>query len=449
VAASACLAVLSQVSPGALGFVSTGAPQARDGFGLVRSNTRQPPMKPRPLLPSGPSIFDVHGTATPPSFPSHQLRVGYGALDPQGAVAGSQASWTSRIRGWIHPPTPANEVLVWRAAAGMMLASALVFRKAIDCRLAALWSHLMTGSSVAARVFRTDSYEWCLAVAAFVVWIHGFMYADVAVDRAARRNRVHPWRKYRLQDRFEADRKRRTFLATTSGASQRSTNPNASGEEVQPDIRTKQSAWNGQAWLFELWVYVLPLLTWDLLAPRRHRRLAPFGAPTTLGILGGVTFGLVLYDFLFFCGHYVMHKVPWIYRTVHAKHHKVQEVRAGEIVRLSLVEEVLEVGFSIVALNLLGVHPLARSIYNCVITFLLTELHCGFDFPWSPQNVVPFGLATGSRRHHYHHRFGRHYYQKFFFTFDRLFGFYQKDDGTLHGDSVKATPYIPPSWQGV
>jgi sterol desaturase/sphingolipid hydroxylase (fatty acid hydroxylase superfamily) len=350
----------------------------------------------------------------------------------------------SRIRRWIQQQHSTNEVLVWRAAAGLMLASAIVFRTTIDLRLAALWSHLMTGSSVSARVFRTDSYEWCLAVLAFVVWIHGFMGADLAVDRAARQNRDHPWRKYRLQDRFEADKKRRSFIDTANDSSGSTV---GSMEEFQPDIRTTQSAWNGQAWMFELWVYVLPLLTWDLLAPRRHRRLAPFGAPTTLGILGGVTFGLVFYDFLFFCGHLLMHRVPWIYRTVHAKHHKVQEVRAGEIVRLSLVEEVLEVGFSIVALNLLGVHPLARSIYNCVITFLLTELHCGFDFPWSPQNVVPFGLATGSRRHHYHHRFGRHYYQKFFFTLDRLFGSYQKDDGTLHGDSVKATPYIPPSWQ--
>jgi hypothetical protein len=60
-----------------------------------------------------------------------------------------------------------------------------------------------------------------------------------------------------------------------------------------------------------------------------------------------------------------------------------------------------------------------------------------FDLPWTPQNVIPFGLATGSRRHHYHHRYGRHYYQKFFCHVDRLFGFVQKDDGSILGDSVK------------
>jgi sterol desaturase/sphingolipid hydroxylase (fatty acid hydroxylase superfamily) len=355
-----------------------------------------------------------------------------------GPLATIRAAAARRLRS-------VDEVALWRAAAGTALSLALLFRRSLDRRLAALWSHLMAGGSWPARAFRTDSFEWCLAVAAFAAWIHGFWLADRAVDGAARRGRVHPWRRHRLQDRFEADVDRRRGLERRrDGGGQ----DDGGGSLHEPaEVRTKQSPWNRGGWTFELWVYVLPLLTWDVLAPRRHRRLAPFGAPTTVGILGGVAAGLLLYDFLFFCGHVVMHRVPWIYRTVHAKHHKIQEVRAGDIVRLSLVEEVLEVGFSIVALNLLSVHPLARSLYNVVITFLLTELHSGFDFPWSPQNVVPFGIATGSRRHHYHHRNGRHYYQKFFFTLDRAFGFYQRDDGTAHGDSVKPNPYVPPAWR--
>jgi len=339
-----------------------------------------------------------------------------------------------------------DEVSRWRAGAAVFLSSAIIFRKVIDVKLAVLWDHLMTSSSLAGRIFRSDSYEWGLAVTAFVVWIHGFWYADRVVRMAAEEGRVHPWRKYRLQDRFEADKHRRILETKRSDSNAIGSATDELFEEDQPPLSTKQSEWNWQGWAFELWVYVLPLLAWDILAPRRHRRLAPFAAPTTLQILGGVTSGLLVYDFFFFFGHFLMHKIPFLYRAVHAKHHKVQEVRAGEIVRLSLAEEVLEVGFSIIALNLLSVHPFARSIYNIIITFLLTELHCGFDFPWTPQNVIPFGLVTGSRRHHYHHRLGRHYYQKFFFTLDRLFGFYQKDDGSLNGDSVKPDPYVPKSW---
>lgn len=81
----------------------------------------------------------------------------------------------------------------------------------------------------------------------------------------------------------------------------------------------------------------------------------------TLQMLGGIAGGLLLYDAMFFCGHFLMHEVP-LFHKVHAKHHKTQEVRAAEIVRLSIPEEVLEVGFSTVALNLLSVHPMARFI---------------------------------------------------------------------------------------
>jgi sterol desaturase/sphingolipid hydroxylase (fatty acid hydroxylase superfamily) len=349
----------------------------------------------------------------------------------------------SGIQNWTHRPRN-EEVLQWRALAFSFFSSLFLFHRAIDVKLASLWAYLTTSSSLIPRIFRTDSYEWVLAVTAFFFYIHFFWYADVSVRKASEQGKIHPWRKYRLQDRFEADKHRRSVERKL-----RRNGETPFQNEVVTDYSevTKQTGWNWKAWTCEVWVYVVPLLTWDILSPRRHRRLAAFGAPTTIQVLRDITCGLLLYDILFFTGHILMHKIPLIYRTIHAKHHQEPEVRAGDVVRLSMVEEVLEVGFSIIALNALGAHPISRSIYNLIITFLLTELHCGFDFPWTPQNVVPFGLATGSRRHHFHHRNGKHYYQKFFFHVDRLFGYFQKDDGSLHGDSVKPNPHIPPAWQ--
>jgi len=328
-----------------------------------------------------------------------------------------------------------SEVTRWRAAAVALFSTIFLNRAILDVKLAQLWTYLTTSSALFPRIFRTDSYEWCLAVTAFAVYIHLFGYADRVVRKAAETGRNHPWRKYRLQDRYQADKFRRRL-------------ERGDGDVAIKDMPpVQQSKWNWEAWIFEFWVYVLPLLIWDITAPRRHRRLAAFTAPTTMKILGDVVGGLLLYDILFFCGHWMMHKVPLLYKMVHKKHHKTEEVRACEQVRLSLAEEVYDVGCSIVALNWMGAHPMARTLYNLIIVFLLCELHCGFDFPWAPQNVVPFGVVTGSRRHHYHHRFGHHYYQKFFFTVDRLFGFFQKDDGSLKGDSVKKDPYIPTEWQ--
>jgi sterol desaturase/sphingolipid hydroxylase (fatty acid hydroxylase superfamily) len=319
-----------------------------------------------------------------------------------------------------------GEVTKWRIAAVTFLSTVVLSRGYWDVQLAKLWTYLLSSSALPARVFRTDSYEWCLAVAAFGIFIHAFGYAD----RLVANNPSHPWRKFRLQDRYEADKLRRK-----SGP-----------VDNMPSVQ--QSPWHWGAWLFEFWVYVTPLVIWDIVAPRRHRRIGGFAAPTTMGIMRDVSLGLLLYDFFFFFGHLAMHKIPFLYKHWHKKHHAVDEVRACDQVRLTLGEQVYDVGCSIVALNLLGVHPVARSLYNLVIVFLLCELHSGFDFPWTPQNVIPKGLMTGSRRHHYHHRFGHHYYQKFFFTVDRLFGFYQKDDGSLKGDTIRPDPYIPTEWKG-
>ena len=350
-------------------------------------------------------------------------------------------------RGLVQRLQNVNEATKWRTAVVAILTTIAANRAALDRHLVLLWTHLTThDTSLPARIFRTDSYEWCLAVLTFGVCIHGFGYADRVVRKAAERGEHHPWRKYRLQDRYQADQYRRRMLSL----------PTAAGNEVKPDVDTmvtknmppvQQSKWHWKAWVLEFWVYVAPLLVWDITSPRRHRRLAAFGAPTTGQILSHIVGGLILYDILFFVGHWSMHKIPLLYKHVHQKHHFTSEVRACDQVRLSLPEEVFDVGCSIVALNWMGAHPLARTFYNIIIVFLLCELHCGFDFPWSPQNVVPFGIVTGSRRHHYHHRFGRHYYQKFFFTVDRLFGFFQKNDGTLKGDSVKMDPYIPSAWK--
>jgi len=332
-----------------------------------------------------------------------------------------------------------DEVAKWRVAAATFVSSIFAFRSLYDKGLIDLWNFLQNGSSPFAVMFRCDHWEWMLAVACFFVYIHGFYAMDRAVIGASRNGRVHPWKKFRLQDRYEAQKFRREQLRRLDRGEHVDTNQ-------QPPVLTEQSQWNWQAWIFELPLYVLPLYIWDIMIPRRAAKLAMWGAPTALQVCRDVGLGLLLYDSLFFCGHLLMHKIPLVYRLVHRKHHINPECRAAEIVRLSAFEEVLEVGMSIVALNFLKAHPISRSIYNCIITFLLTELHCGFDLPWTPQNVIPFGLATGSRRHHYHHRNGKHYYQKFFCHVDRIFGLHQKDDGSLQGDSVKPWKDIPSSW---
>lgn len=307
------------------------------------------------------------------------------------------------LRGLMYKLTNLDDVGKWRIAAATFVSSIFTFAPLIDIQLIKLWSWLQNDTvSLLPRLFRHDHWEWAVAVWAFFFWIHGYWLVDRSIAKADAKGIVHRWKKYRLQDQFEAEKFRRMQLRRI----EKSENDNGSGmilEEMKPPV-TKQHKWHLGFWLFELPLYCLPLYVWDICIPRRAAKIAAWGPPNAFGICRDVTCALLLYDFGFFVCHYLMHKIPFFYKYVHAKHHTTTEVRASDIVRLSGVEEVVDVGISILALNYLKCHPVSRTLYNVIITFLLTELHSGYAFPWTPQFVVPFGFSTGSKGHHYHHR---------------------------------------------
>lgn len=186
---------------------------------------------------------------------------------------------------------------------------------------------------------------------------------------------------------------------------------------LQPELRRDLRAWRPTGEVVqEVAVYALPLLIHDMLRPRR---VIPAAPPSALGLAGEVVASLCMYDAYFFVGHAALHVVPAL-APYHAKHHYSRIVRARDVVRLSVLEEALDVGCSIAALNTVGAHPLSRAVFNVVIIYLLCELHCGYDFPWSLQNVVPFGVWQGSRRHTAHHVHGRAHFAKFLSVFDGI-----------------------------
>jgi len=319
-----------------------------------------------------------------------------------------------------------DEIGKWRMAAATFITAIVAFAPKIDLVLIKFWSWLQNDTTaLLPRLFRHDHWEWSVAVWAFFFWIHGFWLIDRSIAKADVKGVVHPWKKYRLQDQHEAEKFRRKHHRMMQA-----------GVNIEEKSPTQQSKWHLGFWTFELPLYCLPLYIWDVLKPRRAAKIVKWGAPTAFRVCKDVTSSLLLYDFGFFVCHFLMHKIPFLYKYVHAKHHINKEVRASDIVRLSLIEEVVDVVISILALNYLRAHPFSRTIYNIIITFLLVELHCGYAFPWTPQFVVPFGLATGSKGHHYHHRYGKHYYQKFFCHVDRLFGFVQKNEGSLKASCI-------------
>ena len=168
---------------------------------------------------------------------------------------------------------------------------------------------------------------------------------------------------------------------------------------------------SGHHLLSALAAYLAPLLLADALFPRRA---LPLAAPTVWRLAGEVLLALLAYDLLFFACHAALHHVRAL-RPLHARHHAqpLRTMRAAETLRLSLVDGALQVACSVAALNLTQAHPLSRAVFDVAITYWLSEIHSGYDFPWMAHNVVPGGLIGGSVAHERHHLENRY---SFLFT---------------------------------
>lgn len=312
-----------------------------------------------------------------------------------------------------------REIFLWRSVFLALAACCALNLPSLDRGVVALWEMVSQKAW-----FRHDMFEPVLSVASFFAWVHGWFLFDTLLSWGTNtknpisRGRLGQWLrqqrlKYRLQDR--------AFASTASGFASKK---NGLISESLPMVEQnaplpKMNRWYA-SWYWETFVYLAPL--WaiatytNIFAPRR--RALAWAAPTFLTVAGQILGGLFLYDFFFFFGHVLVHKLhPRIYRMTHGKHHINAEVRASDTVRLTVPEEIIDVVCSITALRLLRAHPLSRALYDMIITFLLVELHCGYDMPWSPQNLLPQVFA-GSRRHHLHHKNGNQYFQKFFKYFD-------------------------------
>ena len=261
--------------------------------------------------------------------------------------------------------------LAVRAAVAVVVALHLRDPSAGDAAVARLWEFALGN-----RVFRLDSFEPLLVVVAF----QAYMVVFWSLNRVQRATGVLS--RFKLDKRNSADQDPRHYLAGL--------------------------------------VYLLPIVAFDVVAPRRAAILdAAPAAPSLVGLVGQVVAALAAYDLFFFFGHYAMHR--WAY-GIHAKHHKAAVIEAHDTYRLSVAEGIVDVSFSIAALNALGTHPLARAVYNVVIVGLLCGLHCGYDMPMMVHHIVGFGLMHGPPGHQLHHTRKTVNFAKFFTYLDRLAG---------------------------
>jgi hypothetical protein len=255
---------------------------------------------------------------------------------------------------------------------------------------------------------------------------------------------------YRVMDRIPLAKHYRFCRQTpTTVAEAVDHDNNGMGQSIEKvdlkEILTQSLDW--KSWL-PLIVYLLSIHVYHIFVIK-----APITteSPTLLRIFVEVFYSIFMYDFIFYFIHRFMHAtahIPWIRECFqHHVHHDPVQISsnkdkmrlnqaarqrggmiASQVQHHSVVDAFLQVATNIVVQNMTTPwygrrHSLSRLVHNIVITYMLTEIHAGYDGWWSMHNIFPINiLLGGAKNHELHHRYGNGHYQQFFKYLDWIFG---------------------------
>lgn len=195
---------------------------------------------------------------------------------------------------------------------------------------------------------------------------------------------------------------------------------------------------NAKDLVWEAITYLAPLMILDTFTIKKYSGVSPYvmagkrqhfiqttrplpvDPPTVEQICFQLVTSVLLYDFMFFCIHLLFHKNAWLYKSVHALHHK-HDVMHGRVTNLLTVpERIILILSANYALRFMGSHPLTRNLFVPVFIFLLVDNHTGYDLPFGLHRIVPFNIMGGPATHMAHHFKGTKHYQPFFTYMDVL-----------------------------
>jgi cholesterol 25-hydroxylase len=153
----------------------------------------------------------------------------------------------------------------------------------------------------------------------------------------------------------------------------------------------------------------------------QETRVLPHNPPQIEAIVCHIILAVVIYDAVFYLIHFLIHKNTWLYKRIHAVHHDHGPLNTRVTNLLSVPERIALILCANEALKIVHAHPLTRMLFVPVFVGFLCENHCGYDFPWSYDKLLPPGFAGGAFVHYQHHMNGDRHYQPFFTYLDSLF----------------------------
>ena len=151
----------------------------------------------------------------------------------------------------------------------------------------------------------------------------------------------------------------------------------------------------------------------------------------------------ILFDFLHYWGHRLLHEFPYLYRNFHLAHHKnanptvyhtFEDTIGGNIVTNCIPHLI-----SLVALVLLQRQPISHCQHAILLvykSFVEVSGHSGKDvggassFPQCKWLPTLLGIELYTQDHHTHHRNSKTNFSKRFSIWDKLFGTLQSSDIT-------------------
>ncbi|KAE8617047.1 hypothetical protein XENTR_v10008967 [Xenopus tropicalis] len=165
--------------------------------------------------------------------------------------------------------------------------------------------------------------------------------------------------------------------------------------------------------------YVIPgiLLNWFWMPST----VLPATAPTVCTLFVEMLGCLLLFDFQYYIWHFLHHKNLWLYKKVHAIHHKYSAPFSWSSQNLGGYE-LMTLGFwSSTNPLILGCHPLASWACSLLSIWMSVDDHSGYNFPWSLSQILS-GLYGGSFAHDLHHQRPDTNFAPFFQHWDIIFG---------------------------
>lgn len=129
----------------------------------------------------------------------------------------------------------------------------------------------------------------------------------------------------------------------------------------------------------------------------------PVLAPTMYEFVWHQVASIIVFDFQYFVWHLTHHKVRFLYKHIHALHHRYHSPFVW-VTQYLHPWELITVGFLTTTNSwFFNCHPLTVWSYMLLSIVVSVEAHIGFDFPFCLCHWFPFDLVGGAPKHDMHH----------------------------------------------